>query len=186
MWPLLQQKSNNYYTTCVCICSLRYPGCNMHAPCCHLWPDPLYNIFQHYLNTAQFSTQVINKTMCFYFLYNFYLKHFSFSEELYELWWKMYIGLHAGYPLFLSDYNETWIMFTDFKKISKYQISPKFAWWELICSVRTPPSCITSTKNAMNSLWVFLPYWMLFYPHTHTQRHMHASTRAHAHTHNII
>jgi len=25
--PLLQQKSNNYYTTYVCVCSLRYPAC---------------------------------------------------------------------------------------------------------------------------------------------------------------
>ena len=29
----------------VCICSLRYPACNAHAPYCHLWPAPLYNIF---------------------------------------------------------------------------------------------------------------------------------------------
>jgi hypothetical protein len=26
---------------CVCVCSLRYPECNAHAPYCHLWPAPL-------------------------------------------------------------------------------------------------------------------------------------------------
>ena len=31
------------------ICSLRYPACNAHAPYCHLWPAPLYNISPHYL-----------------------------------------------------------------------------------------------------------------------------------------
>ena len=31
----------------VCICSLRYPACNAHAPYCHLWPASLYNIFPH-------------------------------------------------------------------------------------------------------------------------------------------
>jgi hypothetical protein len=34
---------------CVCVCSLRYPACNAHAPYCHLWPAPFYNIFQRYL-----------------------------------------------------------------------------------------------------------------------------------------
>jgi len=34
---------------CVCICRLRYPTCNAHAPYCHLWPAPLYNIFPRYL-----------------------------------------------------------------------------------------------------------------------------------------
>jgi hypothetical protein len=33
----------------VCICSLRYLACNAHAPYCHIWPAPLYNIFPHNL-----------------------------------------------------------------------------------------------------------------------------------------
>jgi len=58
--------------------------------------------------------------VCFDFLYNGYLEHFSFEEELSEIWSKMYIGLHVKYPLFLTDFNETWILMT----FSKYtQIS---------------------------------------------------------------
>ena len=34
----------------VCVCSLRYPACNVHAPYCHLWPAPLCNIFPHLTN----------------------------------------------------------------------------------------------------------------------------------------
>jgi len=42
---LLQWKSNKYYIFWLCICSLRYPSCNAHAPYCHLWPARLCYIF---------------------------------------------------------------------------------------------------------------------------------------------
>jgi hypothetical protein len=49
MQPFLQWKSSKYYIFRVCVCSLKYPACNAHAPYCHLWPIRLYNIFPCYL-----------------------------------------------------------------------------------------------------------------------------------------
>jgi len=49
----------------------------------------------------------------------------------------MYIGPHAKYPLFLPDFNETWIFWTDFWKILQYQISSKSIQWEQSCTIWT-------------------------------------------------
>jgi hypothetical protein len=41
------------------------------------------------------------------------------------------------YPLFLSDFTETSVLSTDFRKILKHQILCKYVKWETICSMRT-------------------------------------------------
>jgi len=48
----------------------------------------------------------------------------------------MYKGLHAKYPLFLSDFNEFLIFTADFTKIPQNQISRKFVEWEPRCSMQ--------------------------------------------------
>jgi len=87
-----------YGCACVYVCGLRYPARNAHAPYCHLWPVQLYQIFPHCLiNETIFRGErsYCTQNVCFDFLYNFCLQHFSFWEELSEIWSKMYIGHHA-------------------------------------------------------------------------------------------
>jgi hypothetical protein len=52
----------------VCVCSLRYPAYNAHAPYCHLCPAPLYSIFPHYLtNGTIFEKKLLNTKCVFWF-----------------------------------------------------------------------------------------------------------------------
>ena len=49
----------------VCICNLRYPACNAHAPFCSLWPALRYNIFPRYLiNGTIFGKKKLLNTKC--------------------------------------------------------------------------------------------------------------------------
>jgi hypothetical protein len=57
----------------VCICSIRYPTYNAHAPYFYLWPVPIYNIFLYYLinGTIFWRKKIIGHKMCFDFLIKF-------------------------------------------------------------------------------------------------------------------
>jgi hypothetical protein len=61
-------KNNKYCIFWVCVCSLRYPPCNAHAPYSHLWYTWLYNIFPHYLkNGTIFEKKFLNTKCEFWF-----------------------------------------------------------------------------------------------------------------------
>ena len=49
----------------------------------------------------------------------------------------MWKRLHVKYPLLLSDFIETWIFSTDFRKMLNYQVSSKSVHWEPSCFMRT-------------------------------------------------
>jgi len=42
-----------------------------------------------------------------------------------------YVGMHEKCPLFLSDFNQTFILSTYFSMNDEHKVSGKFIWWEL-------------------------------------------------------
>jgi hypothetical protein len=94
-----------------------------------MWP--LYHIFQHHLlNGAIFGKMFWTQNVCFDFLYKFFPKYFSFQAEFRQVSLQTHTSLHVKYSLLLSDFSQTWILSTDFRKILKYPISLKsLGWW---------------------------------------------------------
>jgi hypothetical protein len=118
----------------VCIYSLTYPACTAHSPyyivTCDLSGGPCFSTLSH--KRLDFREKSFEHTMCFDFRDNFCPKHFSFWEEIIQILSQTFVSLHDTciYPLFLSDFNETWIFSTDFRKILICQILGIPAQWK--------------------------------------------------------
>ena len=82
------------------------------------------------LKKAQFSKKFTEYKMC--------VSGFS-TKFVWNIFPKIYIGLHVKYPIFMSGFHETWIFSIEFrkKKFHKYQISWKSVLWKPNCSMRT-------------------------------------------------
>jgi hypothetical protein len=62
--------------------------------------------------------------MCVLIFCTTFVWNISHSKKKWARYDKItYIDFHVKYPLFLSDFNETLILPTDFRKIYEYQIS---------------------------------------------------------------
>ena len=104
----------------MCVCSLSYRACNAHAPYCHLWPAPLYNVFPHYLTNGTIleKNKLLNIKCVFWFFLQLLSEIFLILRRTLRDVIKIYVGLHVKHRLLLSYCNETWI-FDRFSKTNQ-------------------------------------------------------------------
>jgi len=111
----MRWKSNKYYIFWVCVCSLRYPACNEHAPHCHLWPVQLYNIFPHYLIESTNKRKLLNTNCVLWFsLWLLSEKSLILIRSKQDIIICVYSS--SCKVFIIQDFKETWIFLTDLKK----------------------------------------------------------------------
>ena len=107
--PLLQWKSKEYYICWVCICSLRYPACNAHAPYCHLCLVGFYSIFSTLSHKEyDFKKKILKIKYVFWFSLQLPSTTFVILTRT-----ERDIGFHVKCPLFLPDFDENSIFSTE-------------------------------------------------------------------------
>jgi hypothetical protein len=136
MQPLLPWNKNKCYIFWVCVSSVRCPA---------------FPALQHLSTLSQKrqdfrKKKLMNAKCMFWFSLQVSSETFLILRRTEWDVIKMYIGLHVKYSLFLSDFNETWILSTDFRKTLNYQISWKSAQWQPSCSMRTDGHVLASPR----------------------------------------
>ena len=143
----------------MCVCSLKHPACNVHAPYSHLWPVPLYSIFPHFLTKGTiFEKSYWTQNVCFDFLYKFVSNIFH-SKKKWARYDQIYIYIYYSsckVPFILILFKETLVFSTDFRKILKYHISWKSIMWKPSCSVGMEGQSDGKTWRSQQSLFAIL------------------------------
>jgi hypothetical protein len=81
-------------------------------------------IFFHIIsNDKIFGKKLLNIKYVFWFSLQLLPETFLFIRIIQQDIIIKYRDLYVKYPLFLSDFNDTWIFSADFREILKYQIS---------------------------------------------------------------
>ena len=149
MQPLLQWRGNKYYILWVCVCSIRYPAWNAHAPNCHLWSVELHHVFPHCLTNVTISLkQFLNISFVSIFpaIFVWNIPHFKKKSARYCTKCRTSSCKVAIFFQILMKVN---FFSTDCRKIRIHQISWKSVQWEPSCSMRAGGQ--TYTHDEANS-----------------------------------
>jgi hypothetical protein len=100
-----------------------------HNVICELYGSTIFSILFH--KRHDFRKKITEHKIRVLILSTTYVWNISHPKKNWTRYdEKMYIGLHVQCPLFGSDFNETLILSTDFRKIFRHQISCKSVHWE--------------------------------------------------------
>jgi hypothetical protein len=93
-------------------------------------------VFDIISETARYSRKFTEQKSVFWFSLQFLPETLLTLIKTERDMIKICIGLQEMYPLFSSDFNETWFFSTYFRKIFKYKISWESVHWEMSCFMR--------------------------------------------------
>ena len=115
------KKQNVLHITHVRVCTLSYPARKAHAQYYIVICGPSGStVFCH--TTSQMALFSEKKYVFLIFSTTSVCNTFHYKKKMVEIS-KMHIRIRVKYPLFLSDFDETWIFSTDFRKKKNTQIS---------------------------------------------------------------
>jgi len=129
----MQWKSNKYYIFWVCALALgiQHERRRRHIVTCGLpRPAVFFHIISYRYDFRRIKFTEHEKCVLIFSTNLFETFLIQRITELDMI--KMCIGLHVKYPLFLSEFKDTWIFSTDFRKIIKYQLSWKPVQWNRV------------------------------------------------------
>jgi hypothetical protein len=99
-----------------------------HAPYCQLWLVWLYYIFPHYLINGTINKKQLLNTKLFWFSLQpssdvrvFHIIRIIQRNIIIN------VLTHVEYPIFLSDVNEIWIFWADFRKVLNTNFLGRFS-----------------------------------------------------------
>jgi hypothetical protein len=119
---------------------------------------PYFSKFSHTMK--DFGEKFIEYKMCVLIFSTTFVQKISHSKNnsLRHDYKYTYI-LHVSYPLFLSDFNKTLILLTDFQEVLTHKISCKFVQWEPSYSMRTNRWTDTKLIVTFRSFVIMPKYW---------------------------
>jgi hypothetical protein len=120
-----------YLSSMQCACAILH---------CQLWPFWLYHIFPHYLTNGTIFRKkpLLNVKCVFWFSLQLLSETFLILRRTeWDIIKNVYRSAACKVPLFLLDFDETWILKIVLRTILKYQILWKSVQWETRCFMRT-------------------------------------------------